>query len=586
LAEAKNEDLLLIFRYVILDPDFGLPMIKFLKIKNIALISSLELELENGLSLFTGETGAGKSILIDAVGLILGNRASNDLIRTGAENASVEAIVEDRTLKAFLGRHGLPDDGDEIILRRELSSTGKGRASVNGALVPVSLLRELAPEIASIHGQHEPQGLLATQTQQELLDAFAGLSELAQDVAERYRTWRNAETALATWRRDRREREARRETLQFQLNEIDQAQLIPNEEDKLRQEKALLANAERLAQLSEEAYVALYEDEHAVLSRLRQIERHVDDLAAIDLRFGAFVESRQTVRAHLEDLAFFLRDYRSKVDASPSRLEEVENRLALVERLKRKYGASVSEVIAFADRCRNEIGVIASPEERERALEAERVKAFGVYREKAVVLSQGRRDSARELARRIQLELATLAMEKTRFNVRFTPEVLPEDSTMWTNPGEHGPESVEFMLSPNPGEELRSLARIASGGELSRIMLALKSVADLDSGDRTMIFDEVDAGIGGRMAEVVGNKLKAIARRHQVLCVTHLPQISALADHHYLVSKHVEGSRTLTKVRHLNREERIKEIARMLGGSNITSIALQHAREMLIKDIR
>ncbi len=322
-------------------------MLKLLRISNIALIPSLEVEFEPGLTLLTGETGAGKSILIDALGLLLGLRASSELIRTGEERASVEAAIEGEGLGRFLEDHGLPADGDEAVVRREVLASGKGRASVNGALVPVALLRELGPFLATIHGQHEPQGLLDAETHLSLLDRHAGLGEEASVVAETFRRLRAAESAIEALRRDRRELERRREMLEFQVGEIEKAALLSGEEESLRQEKLLQANRGRLDALSAEAYAILFEDEEAVLTRLGQAYRKIEDLAGIDPRFQSHLEARQAVRAQLDDLALFLRDYRQALDVSPGRLDEIESRLALIERLKRKYGASAEEVIAI-----------------------------------------------------------------------------------------------------------------------------------------------------------------------------------------------------------------------------------------------
>jgi DNA repair protein RecN (Recombination protein N) len=561
-------------------------MLKLLRISNIAVIPSLELEFGPGLSLLTGETGAGKSILIDALGLLLGNRASADLIRTGAEQATVEAIVESRDARPVLDRHALPADGDEVILRREIQANGKGRATVNGALVPVAVLRELSGHVAVIHGQHEPQGLLDPETHLDLLDHHAGLSDRTTAVGELHRRLREAEASLAALHRDRRETERRREMLEFQLAEIERADLAPGEEVALRQEKTVQANAGRLASLAEEAYGMLYEDEAAVLGRLGQVYRRVEELAAIDPRFAPHLEARSAVKAQVEDLALFLRDYRETLTVTPGRLDEIESRLALIERLTRKYGASAEEVLAYAERCRAELDGLASPEERERSLVAERTEAATAYLAAACDLSRRRREAARDLARKVQTELAELAMERTRFRVRFDPEQPATDladSGSWTA---RGLEAAEFLLSPNPGEELRPLARIASGGELSRILLALKSVASLDAQGKTLVFDEVDAGIGGRVAEVVGRKLRGMAERHQVLCVTHLPQIASLAEAHYAVSKRVERGRTVAEVRRLADEERVDEVARMLGGETVTESARRHAREMVKQGLR
>ena len=554
-------------------------MLKLLRVNNIALIRELEVELGPGLTLLTGETGAGKSILIDALSLLLGDRASPELIRSGEERASVEAVFDVASAGALLEERGLPTDGDEVVIRRELQASGKGRATVNGALVPVSLLRDLAPSLAVIHGQHEPQGLLDPATHLDLLDHFAAADD-GRPVGEFYRDLRAAEAALERLRGDRREAERRREMLEFQATEIEKSALVPGEEEALRVEKARQANAGRLAALSGEAYGLLYDDEGAALSRLGQVFRRVEDLAAIDSSFQPFLDARAGALAPLEDLALRLRDYHEQLEVSPGRLDEIEGRLALIERLKKKYGATVEEVLAFGARCRRELDVLLSPEEQERTLEARRERLAATYLERARALSKRRRAAALDLRKRVQGELAQLAMEKTRFEVAFAPAdaAAGVDPAEWTD---RGLERAEFLLSPNPGEELRPLARIASGGELSRIMLGLKSVVRSDVPGLTLVFDEVDAGIGGRVAEVVGRKLKAVAARQQVLCVTHLPQIAAFADQHLAVRKRAERGRTITLVEPLAGDARVEEVARMLGGETITETARQHAREML-----
>jgi DNA repair protein RecN (Recombination protein N) len=454
---------------------------------------------------------------------------------------------------------------------------------VNGALVPLSLLRELAPRVAVIHGQHEPQGLLDPDSHLELLDRFAG-GDQARPIAEFHRDLRAAEAALARLRGDRREAERRREMLEFQANEVERAGLSPGEEDALRLEKARQANAGRLAALSGEAYALLYDDEAAALGRLDQAFRRVAELAEIDPEFQPFLDARSSLLAPLEDLSLRLRDYHETLEVSPGRLDEIESRLAHIERLKKKYGSSVDEVIAFGARCRRELDALGSPEEQERVLEGRVAAARDAYLQRALALSKRRRHAAGELRKRVQAELAQLALEKTRFDVAFTPaEPDRDDTSRW---GERGLESAEFLLSPNPGEELRPLARIASGGELSRLMLALTSVVSPEAAGLTLVFDEVDAGIGGRVAEVVGRKLRAIAARRQVLCVTHLPQIAAFADLHLAVRKHVQAGRTLTAVSALSPDERVEEVARMLGGETITATGRQHAREMLKQNLR
>jgi DNA repair protein RecN (Recombination protein N) len=558
-------------------------MIKCLRINNIALIASAELEFGPGLNLLTGETGAGKSILVDALGLLLGERASTDLIRTGESQAVVEGIVESTPGAALLEEHALPRDADEIVLRREIQSTGKSRATVNGALVPLTLLRELGERLVVVHGQHEPQGLLNPDTHLGIVDGHAGLASATEALSAPFRRLREAESALEALRHGARESERRREMLEFQAGEIEKAGLAPAEEEALRQEKGVQANAGRLATLSQEAYAALYEDEGAVLTRLGGVYRRIDELATIDPRFGPFAEGRKGIAAPLEDLALFLRDYGDGLQVSPGRLDEIESRLALIERLKRKYGASVEEILAFGERCRRELQAEGSPEERERALEQERDQATRTYLKAARGLSEARRKAAPDLEKKVEGELALLAMERTRFGVRFHPETPTDDSASWT---EQGLERAEFLLSPNPGEELRPLARIASGGELSRILLALESVAGSGAAGRTLVFDEVDAGIGGRVAEIVGRKLRKIAERQQVLCVTHLPQIASLAESHHAVQKRVARGRTHAEVQVLSSEERVEEIARMLGGETLTDTTRRHAREMIKQGLR
>jgi len=559
-------------------------MLKLLRINNIAVIPALDLELGPGLTLLTGETGAGKSILIDALGLLLGRRASADLIRTGEDRAAVEAVVELDDAEAWLGAHGLPFDG-EVVLRREIQANGKGRATVNGALVPVSLLRELAPRVAVVHGQHEPQGLLDPTRHLDLLDHFAGL-EGAAALGEAYRELREVEAALERLRKDRREAERNREMLEFQAREIEAAALAPDEEDHLRLEKARLANAGRLAELSGEAYALLYDDEAAALGRLGQVFRRVEDLASIDPDFRPHAEARGTLVAQLEELALLLRGYQERLDDSPGRLDEVESRLALIERLKRKYGETVEEVLAFGERSRSELGGLGSPEEQEKALGERRASLAAEYLEQARALSRRRRGAAGGLEDTVRHELGQLAMEKTRFRIVFDPDSADAaegaGSDRWTG---RGLEQAEFLISPNPGEELRPLARVASGGELSRIMLALKSVVHGDNPGVTLVFDEVDSGIGGRVAEVVGRKLRTVAAHQQVLCVTHLPQIAALADQHLAVRKRVEGGRTRTVVEVLSASARVEEIARMLGGEVVTDTARRHAHEMLSQNL-
>jgi DNA repair protein RecN (Recombination protein N) len=557
-------------------------MLRVLRITNVAVVPALEIEFGEGLNLLTGETGAGKSILVDALGLVLGGRALADVIRTGETHATVEAAVSSPGLIEACEARALPYEvGEDVILRREITAAGKSRATVNGTLVPVAVLRDLAPFVASIQGQHESQGLLDPDAQLRLVDTFASALEIREEVARLFREMRGVEGRLAEIRRDRRELERRREMLDFQVHEIDGAALRAGEDEALRREKTLLVNAGHLADLTTGAYGELYEDEQAILGRLDQVYKKVAEIAAIDTKFQPLAESRDGIRAQLEDLAYALRDCRDEIHASPGRLDEIESRLSLIERLKRKYGATVDEILAFAERCRAERAGLAAPEETEQRLEDERKQLAAAYLLRARELSQQRHRAAEEISRGVRRELTTLAMGKTRFDVRFDPaSPAPEDTTgSWS---EAGLERLELLLSPNPGEEMRPLARIASGGELSRILLALRTL--LDGGERSsraLVFDEVDAGIGGGVAEVVGRKLRGLAARQQVICITHLPQIAAFADHHFRVRKDVRSGRTVTSVDRLDLPGRVEEMARMLGGEAVSGTARDHAREML-----
>jgi DNA repair protein RecN (Recombination protein N) len=553
-------------------------MINLLIVKNIALIQQVELRFSSGLTLLTGETGSGKSILVDALSLLLGARATSDLIRSGETVASVEASFEiSDALRQELERRGLPADGDEVVVRRELSTTGRGKATVNGALVPVSVLKELSPLVVTIYGQHEPQGLLDPAAHLAKLDRFAAI--VLDGVGSTYRELRRVEERLQALRRDRREFERRRETLEFQAAEIEKAGLEPDEEARLRQEKAVCQNAGRLAVLCGEAHSLLHEDEVNALSTLGQVFRRVEELASIEPRFEQYVKSKTDVLGTLQDLALFLRDYADDLDIHPGRLDEIETRLAVVDRLKRRYGSTLEEILAFGRRCREELQQFGSPEEQEQLLERQLKELSARYVEAAREISTRRHERARELEGRMERELRQLAMERTRFKVGFEPAEAPiDDRAAWR---EDGWDVVEFLLAPNAGEELRPLARIASGGELSRILLALSCAAPLEDERASVIFDEVDAGIGGRVAEVVGRKLAAVARQRQVLCVTHLPQIAAFADAHYLVSKAHRAGRTLTSVETLSEDARVEELARMVGGEKVSETARRHAGELL-----
>ena len=538
-------------------------MLRFLAIQNLAVIEAVEIEFDAGLTVLTGETGAGKSILVEAVGLLLGGRASPDLVRTGEECATVQAIFE-------------ADDGSELVVRREVTAQGRSRAFVNGSLVTAGALRELGARLVDLHGQHEHQALLDPETHIDVLDRFAGLDSQRQLVAEAFSQLQSARGGLAQVRELSRQRGSRLELIEFQLAELDRAQPREGEDEELLALRTLLSSAERVRRLSDESYAILYDRDDAVLAGLGQVWRRVAELATLDGRFATFLDGRDGIKSQLEDLAAFLRGYAASIDASPARLQEVEDRLALIERLKRKHGPTLADVVGRQRALREERVGLESLTDRLAAADADVSRAASRFVETAGNLSRQRRAAATHFSSALIGQVTELAMEHTRFEVRFDDGVLPEER--WTN---RGIDVGEFYLSPNPGEELRPLARIVSGGEMSRVMLAIKSLASLDQPGKTLIFDEVDVGIGGRVADAVGGKLRHLGRTFQVLCITHLPQIAAYGRRQYRIRKEVRDGRTATEVDTLDRAGREAELARMIGGAEVTAAARESAREML-----
>jgi DNA repair protein RecN (Recombination protein N) len=551
-------------------------MLRFLRIQQLAIIDAVEVEFDAGFNVLTGETGAGKSILVEAVGLLLGGRASGELVRTGEEMATIEAIFE----------HG----GDELLVRREITAQGRSRAFVNNQLTTAGALKDLSGSLIELHGQHEHQTLRDASTHLELLDGFGGLQSLAAPTAEAFDQYRQAGDTLARIRAAAADRGARQELVSFQLGELERAGLKPGEDEQLAATRQVLANAERVERLCAEGYTELYESDGAVLAALGGVWRKVGELSTIDPQFRPYLDARDGIKSQLEDLALFLRRYADTVEASPARLQTMEERLALLERLKRKYGPTLEEVIARRDALRRELADLDTSDERVAELVAAVAATRTAFLREATSLSKARHRAARDLARAVETLAGELAMDRLRFEVRFSADQLPE--TAWSRAGI---DAAEFFVSPNPGEELRPLARIASGGELSRIMLAIKTLTATSrlgfsddpvrrrpsAGAPGLIFDEVDAGIGGRVADLVGRKLHALGSAFQVLCITHLPQIAAYADTHFQIVKVVERGRTRTTVGRLDGGGREEEIARMLGGTTVSDAVRASAREML-----
>lgn len=536
-------------------------MLRFLRIRHLAVIDRLELEFSPGLTVLTGETGAGKSILVGAVGLLVGGRASPEVVRTGEEQAVIEAIFATA-------------DGERIV-RREVSAQGRSRALIDGSLVTTAALRETCGHLVDLHGQHEHQRLLDPAAHLDLLDAFGGHADLRQRTGAAFSAWQALAAERARLQSGEREKASRADFIRFQLTEIDRVAPVSGEDDELIATRQVLANADKLQRLCGDAYTALYEGEEAALPALGTVWRKVGDLASLDARFVPYLEAREAVKSQLEDLAFFLRSYAADIDASPARLQEIEDRLAALERLKKKHGPALDDVIATAARLRADLHDIEHGVERAGELDQAVAAARDDYRRVAQELSARRTAVAPEFARKLERALADLAMTRTRCDVRLTD---PSHEPAWSD---RGLETGEFFISPNPGEELRPLARIVSGGELSRIMLALKTLASTDAPGKTLIFDEVDAGIGGAVADLVGRRLQGLAERYQVLCITHLPQIAAYGAAHFGISKSVRKDRTVTEVAGLEGPEREQEMARMIGGADISATVLASAREML-----
>ena len=537
-------------------------MIRFLSIRDLAVIDRLELELDAGFTILTGETGAGKSILVGALGLLRGARASSGLVRTGAERAVVEAMAEDA-------------DGGERVLRREVSARGRSRAFVDDRLVSTSALRAVGARLLDIHGQHEHQALLDPSIHLDLLDRYADLGPLRGSVRDAFAGWQDARQRLEQARARAAAAVERAEIVALRLRDIDEVDPVEGEDETLAAQRRLLANAELVHRLAAESYAELYDGDGAALDVLDRVWRRVEELAGFDGEFAPHLAARDTVRPHLEELAYALRSRAGGADASSGQLPAIEDRLAKLERLKRRYGPTLADVVAHRDGLRREREQMEGETDLE-SLEGAASAAGERYAGLAGTLSGRRRSAAGELARAVEGGLGELAMERTRFEVVFLEAA--EGEAAWTD---RGVDRVEFHFSANPGEDVRPLARIASGGELSRVMLALRTVTSTDPPGRTLVFDEVDAGVGGEAAERIGARLHGLAERYQVLCITHLPQIAAWGTCHHRVTKSVRDGRTLASVDRLDGESRASEIARMMTGTRVSGTVLESARELL-----
>jgi len=550
-------------------------MLQFLNISNIALIDELQVEFEPGLNLLTGETGSGKSIIVDALGVLIGGRFTSDLVKSGAERGSIEGLFSvgpNPGLERLLEDAGVSAaSSEELIIRRELSATGRNKIFINNQLATHSLLRELREFLVDIHGQGDQQTLFNPQTHLELLDSFAIGNGLRDEVAEAHRVWSAGQRELDALRREDSEKFQLVDTLRFQIDELERAQLVIGEDERLEEERRRLANVEKLAALCQSSYGRIYEDDDAALARLRLAVKDVTELAEYESSFRDCLEGLESARAVLEDLSFSLRDFADKLEFSPTRLAEVEDRLAELSRLKRKYGGSIQSTLEHLARSEDRLRQIETSDERELELATEVEKARGSYFDRAGKLRRERVRAAKRFEKTVETCIAELAMEHARFQVQLGD----------MGAGPKGIDHIEFYFSANAGEDLKPLARVASGGEASRLMLVLKTVANATEFPRTIVFDEIDSGIGGRVSEAVGIKLRQLAETNQVLCVTHQPQIARFADSHLAVKKGVVDGRTQVDITKLNRNGRIEEIARMLTGAEITDTARRHARQLL-----
>lgn len=552
-----------------------------MRVENYAVIDNVVVEFGTGLNLLTGETGAGKSILIDALALLLGEKAYSDVVRHGAEKATVAAVYEsdDPAIAEVLEENGIDSAGTEIILRRDIAINGKGRVFINNQPATVAVLKALAPRLAIIHAQNQAILMFDPPERLALLDAAAGVS--LSGVSEAYARWKEVSRKIAELEQGEQEKLRLVDLWKFQLKEICEANPIAGEDQKLESEKRVLANSERVYGAAIGAFDVLYEVEESAIARLRAATKHLEELSRFDESFKESLGQLESARITVEDVATTLRDFADGMDASPERLVEVEDRLAILDKLRRKYGKTLDGVLAFQKDIADKLNEIENKDELLAALRKELVGAAAKYLGEARSLSKRRYEIARKLEKTVEAEINDLAM-KAKFKIEVSGS---DEEGSWTSSGfDH----VAYLISTNPGEPMAPIEEIASGGELSRVMLALKASVEAgrlhakdSDAQRSLVFDEIDTGIGGRAADAVGKKLKALSRTKQVLCITHLPQIASFADRHFLIEKHESAGRTKTTVRPLGPEERRNEIARMLSGAKVTEASLQNAEQLL-----
>jgi len=549
-----------------------------LRIKNFAIIDELDLSFSKGFNILSGETGAGKSIILNAVHLLLGDKATEEWIRSSEEEANVEALFDisgNREAKEKINEKAPQVRGageeDSLLIRRVISRSGRGRVFINGSMATLGALSEIGEELLSIYGQHEHQSLQRVETHIDILDGFGGLLELREEFQRHYGEFVSLSEEVEKIRGEKEKRAKEQELMAFQSKEIEASRIQVGEDESLKEERTLLSHAKKLMDFALASEGALYSEESSTIGKIQRILNQGRDMAAIDPSLSHLLKALDSALIQLEEIALAFRDYSRRVEVNPARIDDIENRLEEIDRLKRKYGSTVGEVLAFKQRADKALKSFTSDEEKLSQLESRLDPLRELVDNLGKKLSRERKRVASELKKSVEKELNSLGMKKTVFEIRIEPLPLSVKGT----------DRVEFLISPNVGEEVKPLAKIASGGELSRIMLAMKRILAKIGGRQVLVFDEVDAGIGGAMAEVVGRKLRELSRHHQVICVTHLPQIACFADQHHSVRKEVKSGRTVTLVDRLDQESIVDEIARMLGGVKVTEKTKAHAKEMI-----
>jgi len=562
-------------------------MLLDLRIKNFVIIDSLTVNFTRGLNILSGETGAGKSILIDAISGVLGEKLSTDMIRTGFDKASLEASFDVSgmaELTKILDEAGIDTDDDQLILRREIFANGKGRCFANSMQIPVAKLKEISENLIDIHGQNEHQTIVNISKHRELLDSFGGLIPAVAKVKEVHEKLYSIRNRISSFEIDEREKARRIEFNTFSIKEIEAAGLRPGEEEELRNESNLLANAEKIFKEVNES-ADLITGETGVIRNLKKAEANLSKISDIDPDIASMLDKIREALYSLEDSSSELRDYRNSIDFSPERINQVEERLNTIQGLKKKYGDSIHEILQYAEKAKTELDAINSSDEEMEQLKTDEKKTVKEAKDLALALSEKRKAAAVKLEQLVIKELKDLGMAGTVFKISIKRETSPDGDIESENNKyilyPHGIDRIEFLLSANEGEDLRQLRKVASGGEMSRIMLALKNVIQSADIVETLIFDEVDTGISGKTAEIVGRKLRNLSKDRQVLLITHLPQIAAMSDAHFLVQKGKSEGRVTTLVKNLSDKEKVREVARMLAGEEITDLSIKHAEEMI-----